>query len=93
MLVDRQRRVLTRRVRPVARLGGPVGAVIDTGLVAVVPASMSAWVIVCVAVHFIDAPGASDEPLAGVQTRSLTFGSVTVTAASVVLPLLVAMIV
>ena len=73
--------------------GGTVGAVVDTGLVVVVPASMSAWVIVWLAVHVIDAPGASDEPLAGVQLRSLTFASVTVTAASVVLPLLVAMIV
>ena len=54
---------------------------------------MSACVIVWLAVHVIDAPGASDDPLAGVQTRSLTCGSVTVTAASVVLPLLVATIV
>ena len=50
------------------------------------PASMSACVIVWLAVHVIDAPGANGEPLAGVQTRLRTFGSVTVTAASVVLP-------
>ena len=54
---------------------------------------MSACVTVCVAVQLIDAPGASDEPFAGVQSSPLTFGSVTVTAASVVLPLLVATIV
>ena len=54
---------------------------------------MSAWVTVCDAVQVIDAPGASDEPLAGVQIRSLTFGSVTVTFASVRLPSLVATIV
>ena len=67
--------------------------VVDTRGVEVVPASMSAWVIVWVAVQVIVAPGASDEPLAGVQDRSLTPGSVTVTAASVVLPSLVATIV
>ena len=30
---------------------------------------MSAWVTVCVAVQLIDAPGASVDPLAGVQTE------------------------
>ena len=54
---------------------------------------MSACVTVCDAVQLIDAPGASDEPLAGVQARPLTFGSVTVTLFSVVLPSFVATIV
>src|SRR3954468_23947684 len=57
------------------------------------PASMSAWVTVCDAVQLNDAPGASDEPFAGVQTKPVAFGSVTVTAANVVLPSLVAVIV
>ena len=35
------------------------------------PASMSACVTVCVAVQVIDAPGANDEPLAGVQPDPL----------------------
>ena len=54
---------------------------------------MSAWVTVWLAVQLSDAPGASDEPLAGVQHRPVAFASVTVTAASVVLPSLVAVIV
>ena len=54
---------------------------------------MSACVTVWVAVQVIDAPGANDDPLAGVQVSPLTFGSVTVTAASVMLPVLVATIV
>ena len=44
---------------------------------------MSAWVIVWLAVQFSDAPGASDEPLAGVHDRPLAFGSVTVGVAVV----------
>ena len=54
---------------------------------------MSACVTVWLAVQVIDAPGASGDPLAGVQPGRPTFGSVTVTAASVVLPSLVATIV
>src|SRR5947208_3247244 len=54
------------------------------------PISMSAWVIVWLAVQFSVAPGANDEPLAGTQTRSLTCESVTVTAANVVLPVFLA---
>src|SRR6187200_847455 len=57
------------------------------------PASTSAWVIVWLAVQLIVAPGASEEPLAGVQDRPEAFGSVTVTAARVVLPVFVATIV
>ena len=51
---------------------------------------MSAWVTVWVAEQVIVSPGASDEPLAGVQVPSVAFASVMVTAASVVLPPLVA---
>ena len=52
---------------------------------------MSAWVTVWVAVQISEAPGASGEPLAGVQAHEAdAFGSVTVTDASVVLPSLVA---
>src|SRR6478736_338359 len=58
-----------------------------------VPASTSAWVMVWLAVQVIAAPGASDEPLTGSQTRFGAFGSVTVTAPSVVFPSLVAVIV
>ena len=47
----------------------------------------------CVAVQVIDAPGANHDPFAGVQDNPLTPGSVTVTAASVVLPTFVATIV
>ena len=54
---------------------------------------MSAWVTVWLAVQLIESPGASDEPLAGVHVPRPAFGSVMVTAASVVLPLLVAVIV
>ena len=39
---------------------------------------MSACVTVCDAVQVIDAPGATDDPFAGVQLRLLTFGSETV---------------
>ena len=53
---------------------------------------MSAWVTTWVATQVIDWPGASDEPLAGVHVPRTAFGSVMVTAASVVLPLLVAVI-
>ena len=45
-----------------------------------------------VAAQTIVAPGASDEPLAGVQVPRMAFGSVMVAAAIVVLPLLVAVI-
>ena len=54
---------------------------------------MSACVTVCVAVQFIDAPGANPDPFGGVQANPLTFGSLTVTAASVMLPSFVATIV
>src|SRR5438034_1225643 len=53
------------------------------------PLSMSACTIVWVAVQLIDVPGASGDPLAGVQARSVTCSSVTLTNASVVLPSLV----
>src|SRR5205823_2572723 len=53
---------------------------------------MSAWAIVWLAVQFTAAPGANDEPLAGTHTRSLTCESVTVTDASVVLPVFLATI-
>ncbi len=48
---------------------------------------------VCVAVQVIDAPGANDEPFAGVHASPVTPGSATVTAASVVLPTFFATIV
>ena len=54
---------------------------------------MSACVTVWLAVQFIVAPGASEEPLAGVQVRPLAFGSVTVTLCRVTLPSFVATIV
>ena len=44
---------------------------------------MSACVTVCVAVQFNDAPGANEEPLAGVQVSPVTLGSLTVTDDSV----------
>jgi hypothetical protein len=53
---------------------------------------MSAWVTTCVATHVSVPPGASGEPLAGVQVPRMAFGSVMVAEASVVLPLLVAVI-
>src|SRR6187402_1571819 len=56
------------------------------------PASISAWVTVCVAEHVIDAPGANDEPFTGVHVPNVASVSVTVTLANVVLPVLVATI-
>ena len=53
---------------------------------------MSACVMVCDAVHTIDCPGMSSEPLAGTHDRFSTFGSVTVTGDSVIWPMLVAVI-
>ena len=57
------------------------------------PAFRSAWVMVWLAVQVIVARGANDEPLAGVHDRSDTWASVTVTLASVTLPVLVAVMV
>ena len=57
------------------------------------PASISACVTVCVAVQVIAAPGANDEPLAGVQTRSRDFRIRDRHAVSVTFPVLVATIV
>ena len=50
---------------------------------------MTVWV----AVQVIVPPGASGDPLVGVQDSPVTPGSVTVTAASVMLPVFVATIV
>jgi hypothetical protein len=49
--------------------------------------------MVWLAVQVIVARGANDEPLAGVHDRSDTWASVTVTLASVTLPVLVAVMV
>ena len=56
---------------------------------------MSAWVIVCVPVHVIDAPGARlAAGIVGVQLNPSSAGeSLTVTSCNVVLPSLVALIV
>ena len=51
---------------------------------------MSAWVTVWDAEQLSVAPGASDEPLAGVHVPRTAFASVMVTEASVVLPPFVA---
>src|SRR5262245_6168900 len=57
------------------------------------PASVWRWVTVWVAVLVIEAPGDGVEPCVGVRGVPLSVGSVTVTAASVVFPSLVATIV
>src|SRR4051794_34193106 len=72
----------------------PVGGVpVAVAVLAKLPASMSAWVIVCVAVQSVCSPGFKVNGVAGTQTRLLTFGSLTVALVSVTLPLLVATIV
>ena len=75
-----------------ADLGCATGAVIDAGGVEVVAGIDVGLGDVWVAAQTIVAPGASDEPLAGVQVPRMAFGSVMVAEAIVVLPLLVAVI-
>src|SRR6476619_8572382 len=70
--------------------GGPVTHAVSLND----PASRSVWVTVWVPVHTIESPGASGEPLAGVQEKLSSAGvSSTVALASVVLPSFVAVIV
>lgn len=73
----------------IAAPSGPVPVAV--AVLAIDPASRSAWVVARVAVHVIVAPGASEAPAARVQASgdSPVSGSVTWTFEAVTLPLLV----